>query len=188
MQKVFEYVSIDSLLLLLCSGFCSRLEGRNWLSLHSSKLHLFLKLMDIADPWEKVGLSITITIKCRKPTVPLPFGGFGFFEIANHGEVLRGKESIVDDGIVFPTVASARHIIIGLSYKLCLAALVVKTRAPDIVELEGILFKDTSNARGLNPQKSGKKNMKTTSKNSNQRWGTIHRVGCRPVVIGEGKK
>lgn len=72
----------------------SALEGLDGLFLDATKLHLFLKLMHVANTWEKVRLSPNVVeIQGREPLIPLLLWRLGLFEIANDGKLERRKET-----------------------------------------------------------------------------------------------
>lgn len=80
------------------------LEGRNGLSLDTPSLHFTLELLHVTNTGKEVGLSASVAIKGGKPLVPLHLFGRGFLKVANHGEFLAGKESVVDDILVLPAI------------------------------------------------------------------------------------
>lgn len=106
----------------------------------------------------------------------------GFLEIANDGKVHGRKESIIDDFVILPTIASATDVIVGFLDELG-TFFEVQSLALNIVKFKGILFKDTTDSLGLDPQECGKNDVKATSKNANQRRRTIRHVCCIERVV-----
>ena len=150
-------------------------QGRDRLSLGTSKFHLFLELLDIANSRKEVWLSSSIGIKGSKPTVPFPFGCLGFLEVANHREFFRRKEAIVDNGIVLPAIDGTRHVIVRLALEPR-TLLQIEMRSLDVVEFKAVFFKDATDSKSLDPKEGGKEDMKATSHDSDQRWTSIKRV------------
>ena len=148
------------------------LECRNFLTLDTTKLHLFLELTSIGKTREKVRLSIAITVKGGKPLAPLLLWSLGFLEV-DYDRVLQGwKDSPIDDGIVLPAVDSAADIVVGLSLEP--GTLVkVKGRPFDVVELKGIFLKDETYTSGLNPKERSKEQMECATSDANEGEGTI---------------
>lgn len=123
-------------------------------------------------------LASSVRIKGGKPTIPFPFGCFGFLEIANDWKLFRREESIVYDSIVLPAVGGASHIVIWLSFQPS-AVIEIQMRSLDIVELEAVLLKDTSDATSLHPKQSCKEEVKASTHDSNQGRAAIGHVGWR---------
>ena len=153
------------------------LQTRNGLLLDATSFHLFLELTRIADSGKEMRLTLSITIKGRKPLAPLFLGSFGFLEVTNDRELETGKEPVVDNLVVSPAIARARDVVVGLSLQMSALVQVECSRPLDVVKLKAVLFKDTADTERLDPQQSGKENVEATSGNANQR-GALLGVGC----------
>lgn len=102
-------------------------------------------------------------------------GSLRFLKVANDWKVNARKESIVNDCVILPAVASATHIIIGFLDEL--GALVeIESGTNNVVKLKAILFKDTTDALGLNPKECRKNDVKASSKDSNKRGTSISSI------------
>jgi hypothetical protein len=90
-----------------------------------------------------------------------------FLKIANDWKFLAGKETVIDDGIVLPTIGVTHDVVVG--FLLQPGSLFKVERWPlDIVKLKAILLKDTTNATGLDPKEGSKEDVEGAACDSNQ--------------------
>lgn len=61
-------------------------------------------LGDVADTGKEVGLSALVKVKGGEPLVPLLFGCFRLFEVANDREFETREETVIDNLVVLPLV------------------------------------------------------------------------------------
>jgi hypothetical protein len=153
---------------VLLFRYLTLLERRNALALDSTCFQLFLELVNIADSGKEVRLSSTVTIKGCKPLAPLFLGRFGLFEVTNDRKLHGRKKAVIGNLVVLPTIHRTRNVIVGLSFEPG-AIVQIEARAFDVVELKGILFKDTTDTTCLDPQQGGKEEVEGASGNANQR-------------------
>mmetsp|Transcript_40332 Transcript_40332/g.83947 ORF Transcript_40332/g.83947 Transcript_40332/m.83947 type:complete len:301 (-) Transcript_40332:122-1024(-) len=159
--------------ILLFLDILKRLDG---LSLDTSCFHLRLELLGVANSREEVGLTSSIAIESSKITIPLPFRGFCFLEVANDGELFTGEESIVSDRVIRPSVTGTSDIVVRLLFQVG-SIFQIQFGSLDVVEFECILFKDATNTKCLDPQKSSKQQMENTSGNTNNGRSAIWVIG-----------
>ena len=86
--------------------------------------------------------------------------------------MLAPLRTIVYDFVVLPAIARATDVVIGFANQLG-TIVQVETRSLDVIKLKGILFKDTTHTRRLDPQQGSKENVKASSENANERGSAI---------------
>ena len=102
---------------------------------------------------------------------------FCLLEVANDGKVKRREEAVVGDCVILPPVDGTRHIVVGFLFESG-TSLQIKLGTLDVVKLEAVLFKDTSDPACLNPKQGGKEHVEDATTHTNERGTTICSICC----------